>query len=90
MGIVIDGTPEQKAKYLPRLASGEWTGAFALTEPNAGSDSSKIQTQAVKKDGIYLLNGVKQFITHGDIADVVTVMAVTDKEKGPQGMPPLL
>jgi acyl-CoA dehydrogenase len=86
MGIVIDGTPEQKAKYLPRLASGEWTGAFALTEPNAGSDSSNIQTQAVKKEGIYLLNGVKQFITHGDIADVVTVMAVTDKEKGPQGI----
>jgi acyl-CoA dehydrogenase len=86
MGIVIDGTPEQKAKYLPRLARGEWTGAFGLTEPNAGSDSSKIQTQAVKRDGIYLLNGVKQFITHGDIADVVTIMAVTDKEKGPQGI----
>ena len=86
MGIVIDGTPEQKEKYLPRLARGEWTGAFGLTESNAGSDSSKIQTQAVKRDGIYLLNGVKQFITHGDIADVVTVMAVTDREKGPQGI----
>ena len=86
MGIVIDGTPEQKAKYLPRLARGEWTGAFGLTEANAGSDSSKIQTQAVKKDGVYLLNGVKQFITHGDIADVVTVMAVTDREKGSQGI----
>jgi acyl-CoA dehydrogenase len=84
--ILIDGTPEQKRKYLPRISSGEWTAAFALTEPNAGSDSGSIQTRAVKKGGIYLLNGVKQFITHGDIADVVTVMAVTDKEKGPRGI----
>ena len=85
-GILIDGTPEQKKKYLPPIASGEWTAAFALTEPNAGSDSGNIQTKAVKKGGIYLLNGLKHFITHGDIADVVTVMAVTDKEKGPRGI----
>jgi acyl-CoA dehydrogenase len=85
-GILIDGTPEQKRKYLPRIASGEWTAAFALTEPNAGSDSGNIQTKAVKKGGVYLLNGLKHFITHGDIADVVTVMAVTDKEKGPRGI----
>jgi acyl-CoA dehydrogenase len=85
-GILIDGTPEQKRKYLPRIASGEWTAAFALTEPNAGSDSANIQTKAVKKGGVYLLNGLKHFITHGDIADVVTVMAVTDKEKGPRGI----
>jgi acyl-CoA dehydrogenase len=85
-GILIDGTSEQKRRYLPRIASGEWTTAFALTEPNAGSDSGNIQTKAVKKGGIYLLNGVKQFITHGDIADVVTVMAVTNKEKGPRGI----
>jgi acyl-CoA dehydrogenase len=85
-GILIDGTPEQKEKYLPRIASGEWTAAFALTEPNAGSDSGNIQTKAVKKGGVYLLNGLKHFITHGDIADVVTVMAVTDKEKGSRGI----
>lgn len=85
-GILIDGTPEQKEKYLPRLASGEWTGAFALTEPNAGSDAAGIQTRAVKKGDVYWLNGMKHFITHGDIADVVTVMAVTDKEKGLRGI----
>ena len=85
-GILIDGTPEQKEKYLPRIASGEWTAAFALTEPNAGSDAANIQTKAEKKGDIYLLNGLKHFITNGDIADVVTVMAVTDKTKGPRGV----
>jgi acyl-CoA dehydrogenase len=85
-GILIDGTPEQKEKYLPRIASGEWTAAFALTEPNAGSDAANIQTKAEKKGDMYLLNGLKHFITNGDIADVVTVMAVTDKSKGPRGV----
>ena len=85
-GILIDGTPEQKEKYLPRIASGEWTAAFALTEPNAGSDAANIQTKAEKKGDIYILNGVKHFSTNGDIADVSTVMAVTDKTKGPRGV----
>jgi acyl-CoA dehydrogenase len=85
-GILIDGTPEQKEKYLPRIASGEWTAAFALTEPNAGSDAANVQTKAEKKGDVYLLNGLKHFITNGDIADVVTVMAVTDKTKGPRGV----
>jgi acyl-CoA dehydrogenase len=85
-GILIDGTPEQKEKYLPRIASGEWTAAFALTEPNAGSDAANIQTKAEKKGDVYLLNGLKHFITNGDIADVATVMAVTDKTKGPRGV----
>ncbi len=85
-GILIDGTAEQKQKYLPRIASGEWTAAFALTEPNAGSDAANIQTKAEKKGDVYLLNGLKHFITNGDIADVVTVMAVTDKTKGPRGV----
>jgi len=85
-GILIDGTPEQKEKYLPRIASGEWTAAFALTEPNAGSDAANIQTKAEKKGDVYLLNGLKHFITNGDIANVVTVMAVTDKTKGPRGV----
>jgi acyl-CoA dehydrogenase len=85
-GILIDGTPEQKEKYLPQIASGEWTAAFALTEPNAGSDAANIQTKAEKKGDVYLLNGLKHFITNGDIADVVTVMAVTDKTKGPRGV----
>jgi len=85
-GILIDGTPEQKEKYLPRIASGEWTAAFALTEPNAGSDAASIQTRAERKGDVYLLNGLKHFITNGDIADVVTVMAVTDKSKGARGV----
>lgn len=85
-GILMDGTPEQKEKYLPRIASGEWTAAFALTEPNAGSDAANIQTKAVKKGDVYLLNGLKHFITNGNIADVVTVMAVTDKEKRAKGV----
>ena len=85
-GILIDGTPEQKEKYLPRIASGGWTAAFALTEPNAGSDAANIQTKAEKKGDIYILNGLKHFITNGDIADVSTVMAVTDKTKGPRGV----
>ena len=85
-GILIDGTPEQKEKYLHRIASGEWTAAFALTEPNAGSDAANIQTKAEKKGDVYILNGLKHFITNGDIADVVTVMAVTDKTKGPRGV----
>jgi acyl-CoA dehydrogenase len=85
-GILIDGTPEQKEKYLPRIASGEWTAAFGLTEPNAGSDAANIQTKAEKKGDFYILNGLKHFITNGDIADVSTVMAVTDKTKGPRGV----
>jgi len=85
-GILIDGTPEQKEKYLPRIATGEWTAAFALTEPNAGSDAANIQTKAVKNGDVYILNGLKHFITNGDIADVSTVMAVTDKDKGPRGV----
>src|SRR5512135_1095369 len=85
-GILIDGTPEQKQKYLPRIASGEWTAAFALTEPNAGSDAANIQTKAEKKGDLYLLNGLKHFITNGDVANVATVMAVTDKTKGPRGV----
>jgi acyl-CoA dehydrogenase len=85
-GILIDGTPEQKEKYLPRIASGEWTAAFALTEPNAGSDAANIQTKAEKKGDVYILNGLKHFITNGDVANVATVMAVTDKTKGPRGV----
>jgi acyl-CoA dehydrogenase len=84
-GIVIDGTEEQKETYLPRLASGEWIGVFALTEPEAGSDASNIQTTAEQRGGAWILNGRKHFITNGDIADVVTVFAVTDKAKRAKG-----
>jgi acyl-CoA dehydrogenase len=84
-GIVIDGTEEQKETYLPRLASGEWIGVFALTEPEAGSDASNIQTTAEQRGDTWIINGRKHFITNGDIADVVTVFAVTDKAKRAKG-----
>jgi len=83
--IVLDGNEEQKKKYLPRLASGEWISSFALTEPNAGSDAASITTMAEKKEDVYLLNGMKHFITNAPIADVFIVIAVTDPEKGPKG-----
>ena len=84
-GIVIDGTEEQKEKYLPRLASGEWIGVFALTEPEAGSDAANIQTAAELKGDKWILNGRKHFITNGDIADLATVFAVNDKSKRAKG-----
>jgi len=85
-GILIAGTEEQKRKFLPALASGQMIGAFALTEANAGSDASRIETTAVRKGERYIVNGTKQFITNGDIAGVFTVMALTDKAKGPKGV----
>jgi acyl-CoA dehydrogenase family member 9 len=77
--LVLFGTPEQQARYLPKLASGEWISAFALTEPEAGSDASNVQTTATPTpDGKgYLLNGEKRWITNGGIAHVLTVMART-------------
>lgn len=86
VGIVELGTEEQKQKYLPKMATGEKIGAFALTEPNAGSDAANIQTRAERKGDYYVLNGTKHFITNGPIADVFTVMAVTDKAKGAKGI----
>ena len=84
-GIVLDGTPEQKKRYLPKLASGEWIGCFALTEPEAGSDAANLKTTAELDNGTWLLNGRKHFITNGDIADVATVFALTDKAKRAKG-----
>jgi acyl-CoA dehydrogenase len=84
-GIVLDGTPEQKEKYLPLLSSGEWTGCFALTEPEAGSDAANIQTTAELQGDSWVLNGRKHFITNGDIADVATVFALTDRAKRARG-----
>ena len=77
------GTPEQKEKWLRPLVSGKATGAFGLTEPNAGTDSAAQQTTAVKReDGTWLLNGSKVFITGGGIADTYVIFAMTDKSKG--------
>ena len=77
-GIVIDGSPEQKQKYLPRLAAGEITGSFALTEPAAGSDAGSLRTTARRDGDHYILNGSKRYITNAPEANVFTVMARTD------------
>ena len=84
-GLMLSGTPEQKKRYLPRLARGELMSAFALSEPSAGSDAANIRTMAVRRGDHYVLNGTKHFITNGDIADLVTVLAVTDPAKGHRG-----
>ncbi|MFC5549704.1 acyl-CoA dehydrogenase family protein [Massilia aerilata] len=84
-GIVIDGTPEQKAAWLPRLAAGEIIGSFALTEPDSGSDAASLRTSAVREGDDYLINGVKRFITNAPEAGVFTVMARTDATRKDAG-----
>lgn len=84
--VLLFGTEEQKKRILPPIASGEKLAAFALTEPEAGSDVSAVKTQAKKKGDNYILNGTKHFITNGGDADVYTVVAVTDKSRGPRGI----
>lgn len=83
--IMLYGTEEQKQKYLPAIASGEKLAAFGLTEPNAGSDASGIETTAEKSGDEYILNGNKVFITNGGEADIYTVIAMTDEDKGARG-----
>jgi len=80
------GTEDQKTRFLRKLARGEILGAFALTEPNAGSDASRIQTTAATKADYYVLNGSKVFITSAGEADIYIVIAVTDKERGTRGI----
>ncbi|RKZ26827.1 acyl-CoA dehydrogenase [bacterium] len=84
--ILIAGTEEQKRKYLPKIASGEMFAAFALTEPEAGSDASNVKTRAVKDGDYYILNGNKIFITNGGEADIYVVIASTDPERGARGL----
>ena len=86
VGIVEFGTMGQKNKYLPAMAAGELFGAFALTEPEAGSDASNLKTMAVRKGDRYVINGTKHFISSLTLAGVFTVMAVTDKTKGVRGI----
>ena len=85
MGILFDGTEDQKQKYLSRIASGQWTAAFALTEPDAGSDASNIKASAVLEGDHWVLNGSKLFITNGDCANVITTIVVTDEDKRARG-----
>ena len=84
--ILYFGTEEQKQKYVPKLASGEYLGAFCLTEPNAGSDAASLKTRAVKDGDEYVLNGSKVFITNGGEADVYIVFASTNPEAGSKGI----
>ncbi|MDE7356929.1 MAG: acyl-CoA dehydrogenase [Bacteroidales bacterium] len=84
--IMEHGTEEQKKKYLPKLASGAWLGAFGLTEPNAGTDAASQQTIAVEDGDSYILNGTKIFITNANYAHVFIVFAMTDKSQGVKGI----
>ena len=84
--IILGGSQEQKAKYLPPIARGEKVAAFALTEHDAGSDATALRTSADKQGDSYILNGTKCFITNGGEAEIYSVMAVTAKNKGPRGI----
>ncbi len=84
--IFLAGNEAQKRKYVPRLATGEWLAAWALTEPGSGSDASNARTTAMRKGDRYVLNGTKTFITNGHYADVAVVIAATDKSKGTHGL----
>ena len=84
--LVLFGSEEQKTTCLPRLASGEWIGAWGLTEPGAGSDAGGTQTTAVRDGGGWLLNGQKTFITHGSTGQIAVLMASTDRSRGNHGI----
>ncbi len=89
-GIQEYGTEEQKMKYLPKMASGEWVGAFCLSEPEAGSDATSQRTTAADMGDHYLVNGTKNWITNGKTANIYVVIAQTDREKGHRGINALI
>ncbi len=80
------GSEEQKKKYIPDLAAGKKIGAFCLTEPGSGSDAAGIRTRAEKKNGVYVFNGTKAFVTNATFAETFVVTAITDPSKGPHGI----
>ncbi|MDH5162845.1 acyl-CoA dehydrogenase [Heyndrickxia oleronia] len=84
--ILYFGSEEQKQKYIPKLASGEYLGAFCLTEPSAGSDAANQKTKATRKNDHYIINGSKVFITNGGEADTYIIFAVTNPEAGKEGI----
>jgi alkylation response protein AidB-like acyl-CoA dehydrogenase len=86
LGLKLAGTEEQKQRFLPRLASGEWLAAYALTEPGSGSDSAAMRTEARLDNGEFVLNGGKRFITNAGVAHLYTVFAKTDPEAGHSGI----
>jgi alkylation response protein AidB-like acyl-CoA dehydrogenase len=83
--IMLAGNDEQRKRWIPKLASGEWLGSWGLTEPGSGSDAGGARTTAVKRGDKWVLNGSKTFITNGTYANCAVVMAVTDREKGTRG-----
>ena len=90
MPILLFGNPEQKKKYLPNIAKGKKLAAFGLTEADAGSDAGSIRTTAVRKGEGYVLNGTKQWITNGGEAEIYSIIAMTDRSKGPRGASALI
>ena len=90
MPILLFGSPEQKKKYLPDIAKGKKLAAFGLTEADAGSDAGSIRTIAVRKGEGYVLNGTKQWITNGGEAEIYSIIAMTDRSKGPRGASALI
>ncbi|MFL6034517.1 MAG: acyl-CoA dehydrogenase family protein [Gaiellaceae bacterium] len=86
LGLKLAGSDEQKQRFLPRLASGEWLAAYALTEPGSGSDSAAMRTTARRDNGEYVLNGGKRFITNAGVAHVYVVFAKTDPSAGHSGI----
>src|SRR5436309_15298630 len=86
LGLKLAGSEEQKERYLPRLASGEWRCAYALTESGSGSDSAAMRSTARLEDGEYVLNGSKRFITNAGVAPLYTVFAKTDPQAGHAGI----
>ena len=90
MPILLFGSPEQKKKYLPDIAKGKKLAAFGLTEADAGSDAGSIRTTATRKGEGYVLNGTKQWITNGGEAETYSVIAMTDRSKGPRGASALI
>ena len=83
--IMLAGNDEQRQRWIPKLASGQWLGAWGLTEPGSGSDAAGMRTTAVRKGDTWVLNGGKTFITNGTYANCAVVLAVTDREKGTKG-----
>src|SRR6476619_6241203 len=86
LGIKLAGSEEQKQRFLPKLATGEWLAAYALTEPGSGSDSAAMRTTARSDGDEYVLNGGKRFITNAGVAHVYVVFAKTDLEQGHGGI----